>query len=181
LDNRHIPSWTLPDPLLPGGFVMTQTSIQSPASSRKAELLTQSLEQLRRCLAADSTGRERAWVDAVGAALEQVNRGLRQHAAGAVGPDGLFTEVDATRPGLARQTDELSSEQSEQLKQLRVLREEVSRAAEAFRTPSTVDVGEEIAAIRQLAEQLLAGIQQNQDAETSLVFESVNTDIGGGD
>jgi hypothetical protein len=35
--------------------------------------------------------------------------------------------------------------------------------------------------IRQQAKQVLAGLQENKQAETKLVLESINTDIGVGD
>jgi len=120
-------------------------------------------------------------------ALSGVETALRRHINEAEDPDGLFAEVDATRPSLARQANGLCSDHGELLKQLLSLEEEVRRAADAFQ-PSTdssirteAGVVLDFGTIRQQAEQLLAALQQNHEAETLLVMESINTDIGVGD
>jgi hypothetical protein len=67
------------------------------------------------------------------------------------------------------------------------LRKEVQRTAEAFGpvANSSVNAGAggvaDFGAIRHQAEQILAALQDNKEAETKLVLESVNTDIGVGD
>jgi hypothetical protein len=154
---------------------------------RKDDALGLSLDSLRQALAADVPGREREWAAAVGDALARVEAALRQHRAAAKAPDGVLAEVDQTRPTLARQADELRSDHDDFLTQVLALREEVGHAAEAFQPAASrsgqpgaagvVDFG----ATRQRAEQLLAGLQANQEAEAKLVLESINTDLGAGD
>jgi hypothetical protein len=146
-----------------------------------------SLDRLHQALAADVPGQEREWAETVGAALAAVEKALRQHMAVAEAPDGVFAEVDVTRPTLARQADELCTEHGDLLEQVIALREEVQRAADAFQpaaepTPKINAGGvPDFGVLRQQAEQLLAGLQQNQDDETKLVLESVNTETGVGD
>jgi hypothetical protein len=154
---------------------------------RTDDALALSLDTLRQALAADVPGRERQWADAVGDAAARVEAAPRQHRAAAKAPDGILAEVDETRPTLARRADELRTEHDDFLEQVRALREEVRLAAEAFRpgagaaaqpvVAGVVDFG----AIRRQAEQFLAGLQGHREAETKLVLESINTDIGAGD
>jgi uncharacterized membrane protein YccC len=121
------------------------------------------------------------------ARLARVETALRQHRAVAKAPEGLFAMVDETRPTLARQADGLRGDHDDILKQILDLRKAVQRAAGAMQASANPalrkDAGEvtDFGTIRQQAEQLLAGLQQNQDAETRLVLESVTTDIGVGD
>lgn len=166
---------------------MSQTSLQSPPPRRKPDALAAALDQSRLALAADVPGHEREWAETVEAALTGVEKALRQHMAVAEAADGVFAEVDGTRPTLARQADELCHEHGDLLKQVLALRDEVQRAAEAF-TPAAAPPAKTAAGgvadfgvLRQQAEKLLVGLEQNREAETKLVLESVNTDIGVGD
>ena len=165
---------------------MSQTILQTQPRS-KPSALGASLDRLGQAVAADVPGQERIWAEAVGDALVRVETALRQHRASAKDPDGLLAEVDETRPTLARQADGLRSDHDDFLAQVLSLREEVRHASDVFqpvansgpptRAGGVVDFG----AIRQQTELLLAGLQENKEAETMLVFESVNTDIGVGD
>lgn len=165
---------------------MSQATVSSEPRG-KEDVLALSLDRLRQAQAADVPGREREWSAAVGDALARVETALRQHRAAAKAPDGLLAEVDETRPTLARQADELRSGHDDYLKQILALREEVRRAAEAFQpaagTSAKTGIGgvPDFGALRQQMEQLLAGLEQNKEAETKLLQESVNTEIGVGD
>jgi hypothetical protein len=129
------------------------------------------------------------WTENVAKAIAKIQKKLRQHTAAAQEADGLFSEVDDTRPTLARQTDELRREHSNLLGQLLALREEVSRAKQAIAAnakgsslqPGSVPQLPNLGAIRQGTEKLLAELEQNMKAERALLMESVNTDIGVGD
>lgn len=161
---------------------MSQSKIQSQPASE--DTLVRSLDHLHQALAADSAGCEREWAQAVGDALAGLEAALRQHRKAARRPDGPLAEVDQTRPTLARQADELRSDHDEFLRQLIALRELVRQAAQASPADSSRRSGGgrvEVSAIREQAEQILAGLQKNWHEETNLVLESVNTDIGAGD
>jgi hypothetical protein len=166
---------------------MSQATLPSQPPPRKDDALALSLDRLRQALAADVAGREREWAEAVGDALARVETTLRQHRAAAKAPDGLLAAVDETRPTLARQAHELRSDHDDFLKQILALRDGVRGAAEAFQPAAgpTAKAGAggvaDFGAIRHQAEQLLAALQDNKEAETKLVLESINTDIGVGD
>jgi hypothetical protein len=138
-------------------------------------------------LAEDDPGREREWAAAVEDARARVEAALRQHRASAKAPDGLLAPVDETRPTLARQANELRHDHDEFLAQVVALGQQVRDAAKAFQpaADSAQTVGAagvvDFRTIRERAQQLLAGLQENKEAETKLVLESVTTDIGVGD
>ena len=153
---------------------MSQSSL--PSQKPKEDALALFLDRLHQALTTESVGRQQQWMEAVGDALARLEGALRQHQAAAWHPDGPLAEIDQTRPTLARQTDELRSDYDDYLQQLLTLREQVRRTAQAG--PSD---GVDLAALRQQAEQFLAGLQKKWETETKLLLESVNTDIGAGD
>jgi hypothetical protein len=166
---------------------MLQNTLQTQPLRRKEDFLTGSLDRLSRALTADVPGHEREWAETVGAALITVENALRQHIAAVQDPDGVFAEVDGTRPTLARHASELCSQQSDLLKQVLAHQEVVQGAAEAFKpaadptAPKSVVAVPAFGLIRQQAEQILEGLQHIKDDEAKLVLDSVNTDIGVGD
>src|ERR1700730_13227154 len=142
---------------------MLQSHLQAPPLRTKPDPLVPSIDRLRRAVAADAPGREREWAETVESALALVEKSLRQHLVVAEAPDGLFAEVDATRPTLTRQVDELCSEHGNYLKQVLALRETVQCIAEAF-NPALCRTAQarsrsipDFAAIRKQAEQLMMG------------------------
>ncbi len=162
---------------------MPQPSLQTKPQCKDA--LALSLDQLQQTLAIDDTGREQQWAEAVGYALSRLEAALRKHRAAVHRPDGPLAEVDQTRPTLARQADDLRSDYDDSLRQLLDLRERIQCSAEAL-APSnglSARVGEimDVNAIREQAEEIWSGLQKDRQAETNLVLESVNTDIGAGD
>jgi hypothetical protein len=165
---------------------MVQPCVPTPPQ-RKDDALVLARDGLGQALAADVAGQERPWALAVAEALARVETALRQHRAVAKAPEGLFAMVDETRPTLARQADGLRGDHDDILQQVLDLRKAVQRAAGALQASANParrkDAGEvtDFGTIRQQAEQLLTGLQHNQDAETRLVLESVTTDIGVGD
>ena len=153
------------------------------------DALEQAIEDLKQALAYRMAGQESQWAQNVAKAIANIQKKLRQHTATAQAADGLFSEVDDTRPTLVRQTDELRREHSNLLGQLLALREEVIRAKKTMTTSAKASCAEQgsvpqfpnLGAIRQGAEKVLAELQKNMKAETALLMESVNTDIGVGD
>jgi septation ring formation regulator EzrA len=153
------------------------------------DTLEQAIEDLKQALASRTAGQESQWTENVAKEIANIQKKLRQHTATAKAADGLFSEVDDTRPTLARQTDELLREHSNLLGQLLALREEAHRAKETIAANAnsssaqqgSVPQSPDLGAIRLGAEKLLAELQKNMNAETALLMESVNTDIGVGD
>jgi hypothetical protein len=162
---------------------MSQASLQAEPWE-KNDALELSVDQMQQALAEKVPGRESDWTAAVEEALSRVEAALRQHRAAAREPDGLLAEVDETRPTLARQADRLRTDHDAFLKDVLALREEVGRAAGAFRpvahhsTPQAAAGVVQFSAIREQAEVLLARLRKHEEAETKLVLESINTDIG---
>jgi hypothetical protein len=139
----------------------------------KRDALLPALEHLQRALAAPVAGHEREWPRGMEDALGRMERALQQHAVATQGPDGTIALVDETRATLARKSEELRHEHGELLENVRALREEVRCAVEAPRPDGGT--------VRRRGEQLLADLSRHQQAETDLVQESINTDIGVGD
>ena len=152
---------------------------QSPFGMQRerADPLIVVADRLRQALAEDIHGHEREWGQAVANSLAHVETAVWQHRLHANAKDGSLATVDNSRPTLARQVDALRSECDGFLMQATALREEAQRIAEFLR-PKANPSAEDLAAMRQLAEQFLDAVEKNKEAETRLVLESVNTDIG---
>ena len=127
-------------------------------------------------MAAQTPGKERQWADTVERVLAGIEHGLRSHIELAESPDGLFAEVDCARASLDRQADELRRNHDDLLGQTIALRRGLQRAARG-----KVVGASSFGALCQRAEELSAGLLQSDEAETRLILESINTDIGTGD
>jgi hypothetical protein len=156
--------------------------------------LVLSLESVRQALAADVPGHERQWTEAVLTALFRLEIRLRQHLTGVAAPDGVFAEVDETRPTLARKKTDLHRLCQRLLEKCVSLQEEIRCAAGVFApaaeslatagstvTPPPEESIPNFQAIRQRADQFLDELQKVMQAEANLILESINTDIGVGD
>jgi hypothetical protein len=144
------------------------------------------VRRLERAVAAPVTGRERSWATRLGAAATELAEALRAHLRDSEEPGGPFFEVDLTRPSFVRQVDHLRREVTDLLALASHLQEDGRSAAQAFTFPDgpgplgaagIPDFGR----LRCQAQQLLRSIERLQEQETSLVLESVTTDIGVGD
>jgi len=173
---------------------MSPTIEREQARRASKDTWNESMEQLESALAVHVPGRERDWAETVNNAVAAVERALRQHHAIGRDADGLFAEVDETRPTLAREAMEVRQDHDVLLERCIALREEVRRAVEAFTlTPNPLTQGDaatkptpvggvpDFGAIRRQAEELLELMLATRQAEAKLVLESVNHDIGVGD
>jgi hypothetical protein len=102
-------------------------------------------------------------------------------------PDGVFAEVDETRPTLARQTNEVRGNLADLMERCIVLREEVRResadvahkaTASLERTRFGPAAGADLGDVRQRVLCLVDELRQNMHAERLLVLDSIMTDIG---
>ncbi len=170
---------------------MVQPAMPSQPRENKDAALLRSIEELRRVLATEVSGRQRAWADDVSRGLARVEQGLRQHLSRAQTPDGPLAEVDDTRPSLVRQAHELCREEGDLLEQCLALEKEVQWAANVF-SPSTDTFDQtatgtqgagvpDFGVLRERVERFLDGVQKAKETEAGLVLESVNTDLGAGD
>jgi hypothetical protein len=160
--------------------------------------LTWSAEKLRQSLAEDVPGREREWTEAVRSALLGVKKAFQDHTTAAEAPDGVLVSVNrpapATMPTVSRRVDCLRQEHIELSKQVTNLETHVQNALQAFKSQAKLGLGTdpllsapasgtvpEFGTIRQIGEKLLATLLEHQRAESLLVLDTVNTDIGVGD
>ena len=161
---------------------------------RTEDILLPAIEQLEPAFAEPVAGRERDWAARVAQALTAAEAALRRHAAEAKNPDGLFAEVDLTRPSLTRQVSALRREHTDLVDQVRALRDDVRQAALTFTPPAEQVVRAsalpeparssgipDFGALRKRGADLVAALRQHRELETDLVQESVTTDLGAGD
>ncbi len=139
----------------------------------KDDPLLPSIERLRRALASRASGQR--WVKALGGALARTEHALRHHLDLSEAPDGPLAEVRLTQPPLTRQTAFVARRFRSLLENSTALQREIHRAAKMGN--GVVDVEK----IRRRAERFLAGCQQAREAETVLLLDSINMDIGVGD
>jgi hypothetical protein len=78
-------------------------------------------DRLLQAVTETTAGRERDWARQVQTALAGVARALQHHTAAAELPDGIFAEVDLTRPTLTRRVAQLCREHGDFLKKLQAL------------------------------------------------------------
>jgi hypothetical protein len=109
-------------------------------------------------------------------ALATVTEILAQHERAA--NEGLFAEVDETRPSLARQEDQLRREHRDLSERARALDEDIRQALEMSPATASMSIPSDMG-VR--AKQLALDLEEHGKAETCLVLDSINTDIGAGD
>lgn len=154
--------------------------------------LAHALERLEQCLNAEVPGREKPWAEQLGGALRGLEAILTRHIETTEAADGMFQEVDLTRPTLTRKVGQLRREH-QTLRQCAVeLRQQLDEAARAFQ-PSSAALSEplpeppgvaavvDFASIRPKVEELVARLKKHQSGEVDVLLESVDTDIGVGD
>ncbi len=137
------------------------------------DLLSTSLERLQQCLAAGPAGRERDWARRVGDALDVLIREFSRHTADSESPEGLTSEVDVTRPSLARNVEDLRRQHRDFLDRLRAFRKDVEEAGRAAIPDLT--------GIQSTGRELAAGLSRHREMETDLIQESITTDLGAAD
>ena len=151
----------------------------------REDFLLDPIEQLTKALLANAPGRERDWAERLNQAVDGMQRALLQHNAAAESPDGMFTEVDLTRPTLLRRMNQLRQEHKMLLEQAQAFQGQVQNALQAFQPsadtlprPAAVCPVPDFGIIRRDGEHLVAVLQRHREEETKLVLESVTTEIG---
>jgi len=155
---------------------MLQVPQQNQFLQQMGTMLTPALDRVRKILVTDCPGNDREWAGGVWYALTRLENKLRQHLEEAKAPDGALDLIDPTRPTLLRQWDDVVHEFSNHLEKVIALKWELYHLAQGHRevAPSRED-------LRQRIEQVLYALEQDVDMETSVIMESVLTDLGVGD
>jgi hypothetical protein len=164
----------------------------------KTDRLSSCAEQLSQALTSNVPGRERDWTESVHSALSCVKQALAEHAVTSEAPDGPLATINRsappTLPTVSRQVAVLRKDHTEFLQQASALESELRGALEAFcgsasapgidptlpRAPACNTVPD-FGTIRESAEKLVTALRQHQEAESLLLLDTVNTDIGVGD
>jgi hypothetical protein len=164
----------------------------------RCDRLTSWAEQLRQALDEEVPGRERQWTKAVQAILYDVKEAFQDHSAAAEASDGplatMNRESPATLPTVNRRISGLRWEHIELLEHIVALEKYVQDALEAFESRATVESASDhlpaprrdgaipdFGLIRGRGLKLLVALERHEEAESLLVLDTVNTDIGVGD
>lgn len=166
----------------------------TPERRPREDLLAAAIERFEHAAAAPAPGRERDWAAGLDAALASLQDTFPRHLETAEGPDGLFTEIDLTRPSLTRKVGQLRTEHRSLPETVGSLREQVRQLGRAFEPAvSPGDLAKPLPppeatlsradpeSVRRSADQLLSALKLHRDLEVDLVLESVDTDLGTGD
>jgi len=137
------------------------------------DTLLGAIHRLEAALASAAPGREQTWNDRVASDLASVQKSLEEHVTSAESVDGLFSEIDLTRPTLIRTVERLRGEHVDLLQQTEALRSQLAHRG----------TGEpaRFSDVRQQAARLLEALRHHQAREVDVIFESFFTDIGAGD
>jgi CheY-like chemotaxis protein len=148
-------------------------------------------ERLSLTLAAPAPGRESKWCKQLMGALANLETVLCHRAEAMAGEDSWLAAVDRSRPTLARRVAEFHKQHDVLVEHARSLRAQVQRAAQAFRPRgeaagsllgrASVGPVVDFNALRRDGERLAAAVRDHAQKERSVLFESLNTDIGVGD
>lgn len=137
------------------------------------DALLVAMHQLEAALAAAAPGREHCWNERVRENLSGVQAVLERHVASAEEDQGLFAEIDLTRPTLVRCVERLRREHVDLVQQAESLRRQVIHYG--------LEEKPAFDNIRQQAARLLEALRHHQAREADLIFESLFTDIGAAD
>jgi CheY-like chemotaxis protein len=158
------------------------------------DVLVRAVERLGQTLAAEVPGRESQWCKQLIGALSQLEAALCRQADRMDGDDGWLADADRSGPTLARRVAEFRQQHDNLVEQTRSLRAQVKRAAQAFRSrgdtgaradtmPRFPSVGPvvDFIALRRSGDRLVDAVRRHTEQERSVLFDSLNTDIGVGD
>ena len=135
---------------------------------RRAEL-RESIGRLETALAAPTPGRIDSWTSLVRERLEQLASDFAEHVLVTEGPDGVYDDVVATAPRLARAVD-----------QLRYDHEVVHKLLDhCSRLVAAASIDDDIADIRESATDLLFRLVRHRQRGSDLMWEAYANDIGG--
>ena len=144
--------------------VTVPTAVES-AKTRRAGL-HQVLVELEAAIAAAAPGREAAWREQVGAALDRLTMSFTHHVTATEGPDGLFEQVRRRAPRLDGRCR-------------RLIRDHHSIVEEL--TAALASLDGDVAETRERVLTLLARLARHRQLGADLVYEAYDVDLGGSD
>jgi hypothetical protein len=135
---------------------------------RRAELRG-AIGRLETALAAPTPGRIEGWTQLVKDRLDQLTSDFAEHVTVTEGADGVYDDVVATAPRLARAVD-----------QLRYDHEVINKLLDhCGRLVQAAKVDDDIADIRESATDLLFRLVRHRQRGSDLMWEAYANDIGG--
>lgn len=162
--------------------------------SRAPDKLVSAIEELQDISNQPSAGCEIEWTKQTANALDSLQWAMGQHIGECESKGGMYSKIDLTRPGLARQVAALRQAHLELPFLVNMLQHQVLSAAEAFSIASGSDVQAsdlpparqaesviDFDAIRQCSLDLVQIVRNHWQHEVDLLQESVTTDLGAGD
>ena len=157
--------------------------------------LAKAVEELRRVLAADSTGQEQNWISRVDQSLTAIEQAVKRQRARLSDAQGRVVDVDSPlnpSPTVARRADGLREELDGLLKEADALRGklqvlhpstgsmDLSAAGALYVAPEMADISD-FGTFCERAEQLLRRFEDYEEEEAELIQESITMDLGAGD
>lgn len=143
----------------------------SQRTRRELDDLVAAMQRLDAALASPAPSRERRWASRINQELSLVRESLEAHILSAEGPNGLFGELDLTRPTVANRLAQLRYEHSRLLEM----------AAELCSCLEPDGGLPDYSSLRSQAAEFLTALRRHHAAEVDLVFECFWTDLGVGD
>lgn len=135
---------------------------------RRAEL-RDALSRLEAALAAPTPGRIDEWVTLVRTRLQQLAADVAEHVSVTEGPDGVYDDVVATAPRLARAVDQLRHDHE-------VIHKLLDHCTSLV---DTAHVDDDIMDIRESATDLMFRLVRHRQRGSDLMWEAYANDIGG--
>jgi hypothetical protein len=173
---------------------MFPSHVETRFTGVKDDVLLDCLDQVDDALKADFLDRECDWTKRVWSGLARLGRLLQQHNAIATSADGPGAATELACATLMRRWSDLQAQYRNHLEQLAALKWEAYQASQVLPNHSasfgyTVTLPENapirqppnLTALRCRGQQLLTALRRHREAEASLLLDSVNVDIGGGD
>jgi hypothetical protein len=173
---------------------MFSSNVENRFTGIKDDVLLDCLEQLDSSLTPDHVGRESEWTKHVWASLARLGRLLQQHNTIATSADGPGAAAELANATLVRRWRDLQEHYRNLLEQLVAMKWDAYRAMQACPLYSAtfgynVPLSDEaptrpvpdLTDLHSRGQRLVTALRRHREAEASLLLESVNVDIGGGD
>lgn len=166
------PSWTATGTGSPHTEPVGDTVDEGPVRSQDQMLLA-AIERLEKLLNTGFPGREAEWFKQAALELDKVGACLTVHRAAAEAPNGMYANVDMTRPSLVRIVGKLKADHQEFSDLIEQLTQRVSTLGS--------DIALAYLQAREKCESLLIALRRHQTDEADIVLDTYNMDFGAGE